>query len=1136
MGDLLHLLKISVIVSCVVVVLVLLKPALSRRYHAKWKYYVWLALAVLLLLPLSPLGLRWSSAVETYAPIQIEIPAVEIPLPGPQPDLATETTEEPEPASATAPAAVIPQQPAEPTVEERAEALPLETILQIVWLAGAAALALYYALGTALFYRRCLRWSAEADSEIAERLQELREEMGIRREIPVLVSDCVTSPMMIGLFRPRLLLPREPYTDRDLDFILRHELTHYRRRDLWYKLALLAANCVHWFNPFAYLLVREASLDMELTCDDAVLEGADGETRRAYSETLLSALHRQKGMPVALSTHFYGGAETMRERFQNILGGSKRKRGLLILCAVLVVTVAAGCIIGFTTDRSSLLTEEEIAVWQERLESPAYNGFLTHMYTDIRYLRLPELLYNGAGITHEPEAGEVAAYLDAIGMETLETDLEAIYAEDLAAYLDEHTGLALSDFVSGLDWVYVEAYDSYYFQHGDTNYVQPKVVSGEQNGATVTLTVAVQDWNADVSAACGAPWGDATLTITDGKIVSYTNDLYASVEAMAWSYIENEAERLETDGVTKITDRYISSLSLYAAVADEEGNTYEAWSLGYRLKPEDMSTITMAGGMSAENGWLTETSSMGSPYFVVRVDAEGRVYQEETGYDGSIGENGYTLTTYLTSRYVYDLTLNAMLNGWPEATTAFIMDLPTTAGAWATTEEGVLTGYLLSYGDTLSDWEVLYEFDDPGSHVQQLNIVEARTADGGRTYTLLMAYYQYESGTGDWAQTSYFWQVVGSKMEGTALPPQRGLRDREVTAMIPVVIEGYVEEVNSYLYQGGGAYGIYTWSLYIPYGGWQRDTSTYRWYPDSSQLSMYLEVRDHGTDYTAEEFYTSYEEQFDEVLTNEGTGADIPWAIGVQESAGGRYTSSILVTGETGCYEVLWTYAAEAAEGWGQRLRYVADTFRLAGESEGYNWGELKSAGGGAADDIAVVTQGTGDPWIEAGTYLVLPSDNAFRLEDYFLPYIQNWMTEQGILSEGQDLTATDVRVGPFTLAHTYDRLTQDQPVLIFSVDWGIGEEDALGWMPIEADGYWEGNRAWLAVEHDGETVIRTAVMLDSGDVPGDATFTSDLEAILNGLNGHTPVMIHTTHPAIFYDRASGQLYAVHTQPAQPAS
>ena len=75
MDVLLNLLKVSTIVGCAVGLLILLKPLLRRRYHAKWKYYVWLALALALLLPMVPHSSAWFDTVGEAAPIQIEVPS-----------------------------------------------------------------------------------------------------------------------------------------------------------------------------------------------------------------------------------------------------------------------------------------------------------------------------------------------------------------------------------------------------------------------------------------------------------------------------------------------------------------------------------------------------------------------------------------------------------------------------------------------------------------------------------------------------------------------------------------------------------------------------------------------------------------------------------------------------------------------------------------------------------------------------------------------------------------------------------------------------------------------------------------------------------------------------------------------------
>ena len=99
--------------------------------------------------------------------------------------------------------------------------------------------------------------------------------------------------MLAGFAEPVLWLPQEDLSEEDAMFIFRHELTHYKRGDLWLKLLLVAARSVHWFNPLVRLLTRFAQEDIELACDDAVVRGMDGGQRRAYGETILRSAQAQ---------------------------------------------------------------------------------------------------------------------------------------------------------------------------------------------------------------------------------------------------------------------------------------------------------------------------------------------------------------------------------------------------------------------------------------------------------------------------------------------------------------------------------------------------------------------------------------------------------------------------------------------------------------------------------------------------------------------------------------------------------------------------------------------------------------------------------------------------------------------------
>lgn len=424
MEGLWNLLKWSVIVGAAALLLTLLKPLLDRRYSAKWRWGAWLVMAVFLLLA----PVRWESLAPraaTEPPVVIEVPKVEVSV-SRQEGISFQRPE----------GAALPDvKPGGARPQARNRTFPLEELLFTLWITGAALFLLYHGLGTWYFARRARRWSRCAGEETLRVYGDVCREMDVKRAPALRVSPAVDSPMMVGLLRPRLLLPSEELEERELAFILRHELTHHRRHDLWYKLALLAANGMHWFNPLVFLLRREAERDLELTCDDAVVAQADAETRRAYSETLLASVHRQKGLSRAvLSTHFYGGKEVMKERFRNILGKRGRKWGGLVLALVLLGTVAAACTFGVKASQDGALSSEELAAWEEKCNTPEELGqYLWCMYTDVSYIPSEECIEATNDLQRSYELPSVKVVSGTRAGNTVVLELEGDFSSNLPA-------------------------------------------------------------------------------------------------------------------------------------------------------------------------------------------------------------------------------------------------------------------------------------------------------------------------------------------------------------------------------------------------------------------------------------------------------------------------------------------------------------------------------------------------------------------------------------------------------------------------------------------------------------------------------------------------------------------------------
>jgi beta-lactamase regulating signal transducer with metallopeptidase domain len=154
----------------------------------------------------------------------------------------------------------------------------------------------------------------------------------------------INTPMTLGIFQPKILLPTN--IKGDIRHIFFHELTHYKRHDIFYKLIVQTALCVHWFNPLVWLFARKVEKDCELACDEKVVMLLN--ERRAYGDTLLATINSDpksylKNNSLALNKE----SKFIKERLDNIMKFKlKRSRKLTIIITVAIICV--GVVFGYT--------------------------------------------------------------------------------------------------------------------------------------------------------------------------------------------------------------------------------------------------------------------------------------------------------------------------------------------------------------------------------------------------------------------------------------------------------------------------------------------------------------------------------------------------------------------------------------------------------------------------------------------------------------------------------------------------------------------------------------------------------------------------------------------------------------------
>lgn len=383
---LLNLLKTSLLGSLAILAMLVLKPLWRERYRAKTRCWLWLALAAFLLLPVD-------FSVKN-APVQAAPPKDYTLFVGTDKttiqstdnlfgDMAEKSGQSPAQVRDT-----IIQRPVTNPEQKTTRYIPVTTILFYGYLAGAAAFLLYQGVSYALFRRTVRRWKRDVSrADYAAMLSDTARDLGVSAP-EMIVCEAISTPAVTGLLRPRLLLPHEHYDVQELRYILRHELCHLKRRDMLFKLVLLAANAMHWFNPVVYLMLRQADEDIELACDSAATDGLELPERAAYSRTLLAAVQSSvRALPA--TTCFGGTVERLKRRITNVLGAQK-KRGLGVVALVLALTLTAGCAVGWgeraqTQKNDDPFADKSYTVDILLYEAPAFtDGFTDGTYPSFR--------------------------------------------------------------------------------------------------------------------------------------------------------------------------------------------------------------------------------------------------------------------------------------------------------------------------------------------------------------------------------------------------------------------------------------------------------------------------------------------------------------------------------------------------------------------------------------------------------------------------------------------------------------------------------------------------------------------------------------------------------------------------------
>jgi len=325
----------------VALLLFVIKPLVKHHLPKVTQYYFWLVPLFLLVFPASQL-ITLPAAAENFAPTPVSAVVERNVI------TVAEETERSLAASIEIPQVTFHNNTEAQTYIPPAVTVIATTLLIAVYPVMAVLLLAFNLVCYVYFVIKLRRSFIPAQTKELEMLKNF----SVGNPLPKIYrSTLAATPMLIGLFRPSIVLPNRAFTDAQLYGILLHELTHMRRRDIAVKWLTLVVCAFHWFNPVVWLMRREIDRACELSCDEAVTRYMTVAEKGDYGNTLISVAADSK-LPMAVVSTTMPMCEekkTLQERLASIMKSRKRAKFLIIICGILVLVAAvAACSLGLS--------------------------------------------------------------------------------------------------------------------------------------------------------------------------------------------------------------------------------------------------------------------------------------------------------------------------------------------------------------------------------------------------------------------------------------------------------------------------------------------------------------------------------------------------------------------------------------------------------------------------------------------------------------------------------------------------------------------------------------------------------------------------------------------------------------------
>lgn len=403
--------EISLFSIPVIVIFTLLSNKLGKRYGAKWCYLLWLVIAVRLCVP-AQIDLPAS-----MMKMQMEVPSVQngardLLKMRTEHFLIDDTKMDPVPVDTMVDVdKTLP--PAINLDENSSYQNPIDFFLaypDIFWSLGVIVFLSYQGWKYVSFKRMLKRNSRKVlDAAVLDIYYSLCRETDIKKRPELHFNGGLPSPLCVGFLKSAIYINFEDREEQDIRLILKHELIHCKRKDLWFKGILMLARALHFFNPVVHWMAKLAEKDMELSCDLAVMENCSMEERQTYSMAILRTVKDANSKNMQMSTAFSGGKEELKARFENIFDMTAKKKGIALFTAAALLVCGGTAFVGCTAPEPKEVQETKVVYggYTERIVKELYAAKLDYIGNASGVGKILGLLPLPDGVTPNEEGMEL---------------------------------------------------------------------------------------------------------------------------------------------------------------------------------------------------------------------------------------------------------------------------------------------------------------------------------------------------------------------------------------------------------------------------------------------------------------------------------------------------------------------------------------------------------------------------------------------------------------------------------------------------------------------------------------------------------------------------------------------------------